>query len=743
MRHKPKVNLGGRNRLLYPEEMKEISIIVHDDYVDGLVRSLHESGLIETIDVGKSGKDFTELLAQSKAPKIAVKCADLEMQLNKIIEILDRAKDEGPKTLKEIINEFLSPSPPPKYKVKLKSAFEAQESASELIFKLEPKVIQIERKLEEVSEELASLAEHKKQISTLATLDLRLDYLGESEYLILKAGTTTDVDRLQDALKKVPDSMVFISQVEKKLYCVAVLAHIEDKEALESALKGVFSGYSLPDYKGKPKEAIEVIDNRTRELDEQKKSLWNELKNLRKENMKELLILREEIGIFKARGEAIARFGRTDSTSVIMGWAPVRNIDNLKRMVETETDSMAYLHISDPDDSDETPIFRKNPRWARPFEMLTEMFALPQYHEVDPTIILAPVFVLYFGLMLGDAIYGALVLVAGLLIYKGQGKVSKSMHDMGIILSSIGFSGVIFGIIQGTYLGPLNDDNPLTALLVPLGAERLIVLDSMNNPIPLLQLALIIGLVHLNLGLILAVWQNSRIRAYEDILLSQVSWFFLQFAGIVVFGEFFGWFSFPIFIKIPAYICGLAGLIMVFMQKGEATPEGKRKRKGPLAFFDITGFIGNWLSYARILALGLATAGIAMTINIVAILFKDLLSAMTAIVCTGVLLIGLVLLVVGYQKQKTPMKVFSILFILIGALGAIGAMAVAIALILFLILVIAHILNAVLQALGGFIHALRLHYVEFFGQFYSGGGSRFSPFTTEREYTVVEKTDKR
>jgi V/A-type H+-transporting ATPase subunit I len=426
-----------------------------------------------------------------------------------------------------------------------------------------------------------------------------------------------------------------------------------------------------------------------------------------------------------------------------MGWAPQRNLNKLEKVVEAETDGMAYLHAEDPENPDEIPIYRRNPRWARSFEMLTEMFALPQYNEVDPTILLAPVFVLYFGLMLGDAIYGALVLVAGLLLFKGQGKVSKSMHDMGFILACIGFSGVIFGIIQGTYLGPLNDDNPLTALLVPLGAERLIVLDSMNNPIPLLQLALIIGLVHLNLGLILAVGQNVRIKAYEDILLSQVSWFFLQFAGIVVFGEFFGWFSFPMFIKIPAYICGLVGLIMVFLQRGEASPEGKRKRKGPLAFFDITGFIGNWLSYARILALGLATAGIAMTINIVAILFKDLLSAMTAFVCVGVLVIGLVLLVLGFQKDKTPMKAFSILFILIGGLGAIGAIAVAIAIILFMILVIAHILNAVLQALGGFIHALRLHYVEFFGQFYAGGGSKFSPFTAEREFTVLEETDKR
>ena len=87
--------------MLYPEKMKEVSIIVHDDHVDDLVKGLHESGLIETIDVGKSGRNFVDMLSQSRAPKIASKCADLEMQLNKLIEIMDRAKEDGPGTLGE------------------------------------------------------------------------------------------------------------------------------------------------------------------------------------------------------------------------------------------------------------------------------------------------------------------------------------------------------------------------------------------------------------------------------------------------------------------------------------------------------------------------------------------------------------------------------------------------------------------------------------------------------------------
>jgi vacuolar-type H+-ATPase subunit I/STV1 len=341
---KPSSTIGGRIQLLYPEKMKEVSIIVHDNYVEGLVEGLHESGLIETIDVSKSGRNFVDLLSQSKAPQIASKCADLEMQLNKLIEILERAKDTGPGTLRENMSDFLSPPLPPRYKIKPRGILEAQDNAQDMVFRLEPKITQIERKLEEISEELGQLAEHKKQISILGALDFRLEYLGESEYLIVKAGTTTDEDRFRKAMSKVPDSLVFVSQIEKNMFCVAVVAHIEDKETLENALKGVFSSFSLPHYTGKPSEALEQIEERTKELNNQKKSLWQELKSLRKENLKELMILREEIGIFKARGEALSKFGRTDSTTVITGWAPARHLKELENVIDGKTDGLAYLH---------------------------------------------------------------------------------------------------------------------------------------------------------------------------------------------------------------------------------------------------------------------------------------------------------------------------------------------------------------------------------------------------------------
>ena len=112
--------------------------------------------------------------------------------------------------------------------------------------------------------------------------------------------------------------------------------------------------------------------------------------------------------------------------------------------------------------------------------------------------------------------------------------------------------------------------------------------------------------------------------------------------------------------------------------------------KGPIGFFDITGYVGDWLSYARLLALGLATAGMALAFNVVAQLLGEMIP-----------LIGIVITII--------------------------------------LIVFAHMINLGLQALGAGIHSLRLQYVEFFNRFYEGGGHEFTPFKIKRRYTKIEE----
>jgi V/A-type H+-transporting ATPase subunit I len=243
----------------------------------------------------------------------------------------------------------------------------------------------------------------------------------------------------------------------------------------------------------------------------------------------------------------------------------------------------------------------------------------------------------------------------------------------------MGVATIILGALQGCYLGDFHtrflgmEKETYPYLVDPLG------INPMAETITVLQIALIIGLIHLNLGLVLGAVKNIQAGNRRDLISGQISLFVLQPSVAVLICKLFGWWgwaslpltSTPMLIALAGVVIGALMLLIP---------------KGLLGIFDITGYLGNWLSYARILALGLATSGIAMAINV--------LTKMTA-------------------------DVFIILGVIVCFFG--------------------HVFNIALQALGALIHSLRLHYVEFFSKFYEGGGNEFDPFKVTREYTVLER----
>jgi V/A-type H+-transporting ATPase subunit I len=193
----------------------------------------------------------------------------------------------------------------------------------------------------------------------------------------------------------------------------------------------------------------------------------------------------------------------------------------------------------------------------------------------------------------------------------------------------------------------------------------------------ILIVALIFGLIHLNTGIFLAIYQSYRNKKYKELFTKHFNWILLQIGGGGLIGEFLlhiwnlntiQFYLFTVFV--------IVGLIFILIESG------------PLGLFDITGYIGDWLSYARLLALGLGTTGMALAFNVVA--------------------------------QIVPNMIPFIGFIFVP-----------------IILIITHFANLGIQALGAAVHSLRLQYVEFFNRFYEGGGKEFKPFSIKRKYTKI------
>lgn len=708
--------------------MKDLTIMVHDDYLDRVVDSMHEAALVEVSDVERD-RELGESLEMSEIPDIVGRCTDYDMKLSSIIDVFDRVEtDEG-----NTIQEFLNPEETEAVKREkrdLDTLFDeidkAVEERGENVLSLDEKLTHTEERIKE----LRSVAEH---LELIQDLNLDLDHLGESEFTVMRIGKTSHPRKVKKAFSDLENSFHFINKVGEEEYVVTAGAHIRKKTEFEGALReGDVRVFDLENVPGTPKKSLKRIKLKIKRLQDRKDEVEEEIRKIKNKTEKKFRILKEELDIYRDKKEVVQNFGKTESTSVIKAWAPEDNVDKVEKIVKKNSDDCAVIMTEEPADPDDVPIQLQNPSFLRPFEMLTNMFAPPKYDEADPTFILAPAFILFFGLMLGDLVYGVLILITSILLLRGLGRIEQGTRRFSWILFSIGISTIFFGFLQGSYLGPQKGEfaNMLGFFGIPF--PTFLNTLSGDGPLQLLIVSLLIGLAYLNIGFVMGFIQYLKRGDYKSILLENVSWWILQPGGFILLsGLLFRWYDFSTMIYAVASIMAVIGLgLLLISARG-------------LFFFELTGFIGDFLSFARILALGLATGGIALTVNVLAGLVVK--SSMNLILSAVVTLAGLGLAYRGRDNQN--MVYAGVFIIILGALGLLGNFVTQLSFlktvpfyILSLLIVIGgHLANAVLQALGSFVHSLRLQYVEFFGTFYEGGGSPFTPFKPEREHTELEE----
>jgi len=709
--------------------MRDLTIIIHDDYVDDVVDSLHEAGIAEISDVERDS-EVTDLIEPGGIPDIIGKLTEYDMKLSGITDIFDRLSEE-----RSTVQEFINPIETEKFKREKKSLNNILIEIDELMKGHGEHILNLDDKLSKTEERIEELNVLRRNVRLLEDIDIDLCHIGESEYTVIRVGKTKNPYKFKEQISDLESSFHEIQQVNEEEYIVIAGAYIRDEAEFESILRqGDVRPFDLGDVKGTPKKAIENLNLKIKKLKDRRDDILDELKTLKKEHEKEYYIMKEELDLHREKKEVLQKFGNTDSSSVLKGWAPKKEVDKVEKLVETKSDGCAAVMAEEPDNPDEVPTHLDNPKFIQPFELLTHMFAPPKYDEIDPTFILAPAFVIFFGLMLGDAIYGALIILTSVILLRGIGKVEKGTRDFAYLLLATGVSTVIFGILQGGYLGPTKGSHANLMGRIGLGfLNDIAVLQTLEGqgPLVLLIISLIIGLFYLNVGILLQFVEHMKRGHYKNIIIENLSWWTLQPGGFILLsGKLFGWFDFPNFIYIIAGVLSAIGLVLMVV-----------RAKG-LSFFELTGFIGDFLSFSRILALGLATSGIALTVNVLA----DLISAAeVSIFLTGILLaVGAGITIKGFLDENKIFKIAGYVVILMGGLGVLGYFGIitrsAPFYVLGLFIIIGgHLANAVLQALGSFVHSLRLQYVEFFGYFYEGGGSSFTPFKSEREHTELEE----
>ncbi|MFY9638476.1 MAG: V-type ATP synthase subunit I, partial [Methanobacterium sp.] len=257
-----------------------------------------------------------------------------------------------------------------------------------------------------------------------------------------------------------------------------------------------------------------------------------------------------------------------------------------------------------------------------------------------------------------------------LVLFYGLGRNSKLMANVGLILVACGVWAFILGMVTNGFIGDLFS-RWITGASLP---TTITAVNAFVFPQNILIIALVVGVIHINMGLFIGAYDNITRGEVREALGAQIVWFILEIGVVIAAVAYLtsGITAAEIF-GIPIIILSL--LMLMYLN-------------GPYGVMDVTGFLGTVLSYARLLALCLSTGGIAMTVNILAGLSESLIPVI-GIVLAPVIFVG------------------------------------------------GHIANCAFQSLGAFINSLRLHYVEFFSQFYIGGSSKFRAFRTKRKHTEI------
>jgi len=456
----------------------------------------------------------------------------------------------------------------------------------------------------------------------------------------------------------------------------SIVAHLlkEDKVRFEEI--AVTLGWSNVD--------LPVLDGVATKLIEQAKMKIKELKEKREKSTKQRIRLSVELpNLVK-----VARFVRwldekqgareamssTQSTVTLLGWTPRKKIPQLEQKLQTALSPVALLKVK-PDEGEEVPVLLRNPTAITPFESVTNLYGYPLYSEVDPTSALTPFFALYFALCLTDAGYGAvLAAVFGTVILKKKLKIRQSKLVWTLFLG--GIVAFLVGIPFGGWLGFAPEQVPAFLTKTTSDGSLFFIgqiwnLNAQSGITFLQNLSLILGLTHIFFGMFLA-------GMHKWIHGEKVKALWMDFTSHLLLGAVI----LHIVLTTNYSLLTLYGAIAIFIWgKGYGFKWFLRPLIGALGLLNFCiSLLTNTLSYLRILALGLVTGALAMAVNQVAVEFGKLFPIWLAIPITiAIFLAG-------------------------------------------------HLVSIALNTLGSFIHSGRLQFIEFFSQFFEGGGKAFSPF---------------
>ena len=659
-------------------QMKRLRLMLVRSQKEALLRELAGLGCVQISEVGDElrEQEAQGLLSRESSDLMALKAR--QASLDRAVELL--------KVYAPTKTPLLSAKPELETEELLRGADEETEALAAGIGEREDRIRRIS-------------AEESRQRSVIESLtpwqglDLPLETEGtERSALVLGSfSARIPLSEVETALAEAAEEAELfpVSQDKSQRY-VLLLAAREQLAAAQECLRGFgFTAAALNGITGTPVQGIETARQTLKDLGEEKLRLAKEIA-AEAAHRDELKLASDRLGTRIAMAEAEDRLCGTDAAVVLEGWMPAEREEELRQVFERYE---CAWETSDPTEEEypEVPVKLKNNKFSNALNMVTNMYSLPAYGTVDPNPIMAPFFILFYGLMMADMGYG-LIMVAAALVAMKKIKPREGTLSFCQILLYCGISTFIMGALTGGFFGDL--PYQLVHMFNPASTWQ--GLPYLFNPLaeggaePVLYGAMVLGVIQLNTGMVINFIKKKRRGELASAIFEEGSLWIILLGGILYALPALGILKIPTKIGLVVLIIG--ALCLLFGAGREAKGFGKVTAAIGCIYNTLTGWFGDILSYSRIMALMLAGSVVGQVFNSIA------------------------------------------------AMPSAGGVTVFSFLIFLLIFVIGHVLNFALNLLGCFVHDLRLQCLEYFGKFYEDGGRPFNPLRLRTKYAQTKES---
>jgi V/A-type H+-transporting ATPase subunit I len=647
-------------------QMAKIIIVSHRSQASELLEALQREGICHILNADEAivSRDYPDIGASAERPK------DIEgmlSRLQKSITFLGKYA-QAQKGLASVLS--------PRTVIDEQSYDKVVSDRK--IQKTIEKCEQIEASMEKKKSEIENLQNTLEMLRPWSSLETPVEEIGQLLQATCWAGLIPNqhYEQIEEKLGELGAAIQKIGPAGNRIACLIACLKEQTDEVQKSLRSAEFEPVNFEPMSG---TASELISEHSKKLEKAQSQLkiYTEQAEALSENLLNLQILYDHYQNLLSREQTRDTAPATESTVLLEGWVKERNFHRLEKLM-SDFDASSLTKI-EPAENEEIPVEIENKRIIKPFEVITRLYGMPQHFEVDPTVFLAPFFALFFALCLTDAGYGlVMVILMALFIWKMQGD-KKLMWMLGIC----GAVTIIAGALTGGWFG-----NAIQTFILGKPNKSIALwFDPFEKPMTFFVLSLGLGYFQIMAGLAIGLGHSLKRRDYLSAICDYLSWLVMLNSIVLFLAAKFGAIPAPI-----GTVCGIialfpAAIILLFSVRQGGWPG--RIGMGVYNLFSTIFYMGDVLSYLRLMALGMVTGGLAMAINVI------------VEICSKIPLAGILIAVIVF----------------------VGA----------------HAFNIAINTLGAFVHTLRLQYVEFFPKFFVGGGKQFMPLSKEYQHIYIAK----